>query len=365
MSEGQEPLRITLDDLAKADELAKQGEVAKIGAQSLDTGSAEAGGGSDKRYGNIRDTVDEDDKSTVRRDSILLKSWFYLGLAGLVGALAGWALMEPFYYDGEEQGAWPWLEELLIPMTVALLCFGCAIAESLVERSWKKALTKGALALGLGIPLGFVFSSIANILYTILLHLASLGGEITPESPAWWACRSLAWALFGVSAGLVYGVVGFNVRKMLYGVLGGMLGSAIGGAIFDPIAQVVDSGDVSRAVGLGLFGLATGAAIGLVESALKDRWLQVTAGPLAGKQFILYKPLTTIGRSQACDIYLFKDPSIQDVHATLERRGPGLWLTPRGPVYMGHQPTRPRMLQSGEQIQIGRYTFRYQERRTR
>jgi hypothetical protein len=38
--------------------------------------------------------------------------------------------------------------------------------------------------------------------------------------------------------------------------------------------------------------------MGLVESALKDRWLYVTSGPLAGKQFILYKSETTIGSRQ-------------------------------------------------------------------
>jgi ubiquitin-protein ligase len=35
--------------------------------------------------------------------------------------------------------------------------------------------------------------------------------------------------------------------------------------------------------------------MGLVGSALKDRWLYVTSGPLAGKQFILYKPQTIMG----------------------------------------------------------------------
>ena len=56
--------------------------------------------------------------------------------------------------------------------------------------------------------------------------------------------------------------------------------------------------------------MATGIGIGVIESALKDRWLYVTSGPLAGKQFILYKPVTTIGSSQQCDIYLFKDSNI-------------------------------------------------------
>jgi hypothetical protein len=357
MSDHSDPLRITHDDLAKLDE--RNAAVAPLtDASEVDSSTGE------KRYGNIRDTVDVDRDKLVGRGSILLKSWFYLGFAGMFGALAGWGIIEPFY-DDAPSGFWSWPDSLIIPMVVALCCLGCAIAESVVERSWRKAALRGLLALALGIPLGFVFSFAANVAYSILLGVASITGPITPGSPAWWACRSLAWVFFGVSAGLVYGVVGMSVRKLLYGVLGGMLGAGIGGVLFDPIALYMDTGDLSRAVGFAVFGVATGAAMGLVESALKDRWLQVTSGPLAGKQFILYKPLTTIGRSQLCDVYLFKDPSIQDMHATLERRGPGIWLTPRGPVYMHNQPTRPRMLQNRDLIQIGRYTFRYQERRAR
>src|SRR6185437_10893964 len=76
----------------------------------------------------------------------------------------------------------------------------------------------------------------------------------------------------------------------------------VGGMVFDPIALATKAGAPSRAVGFALFGLATGVAMGIVESALKDRWLYVAAGPLAGKQFILYKPVTVIGSSQQSDI---------------------------------------------------------------
>ncbi|MCU0227160.1 MAG: FHA domain-containing protein [Bryobacterales bacterium] len=360
MSESQEPLKITYDDLSRLEETT-------LAEGAIDAAEA-TGPGSEtsvKRYGNIRDAVAPADAGPVRRGSILLKSWFYLGAAGFLGALAGWGLVEPAFVDGPDKGDWDWLGSLMIPSVVAFCCLGCAIAESVVERSWRKALIRGGLAFALGIPLGFVFSFVASILYNLLLGIASMGGEITPAMPSWWAARSVAWGLFGVSAGVVYGVAGLSARKLLYGVLGGMLGAGIGGILFDPIANQLNSGDLSRAVGFAVFGLSTGVAMGLVESALKERWLYVAAGPLAGKQFILYKPVTTIGRSQGCDIYLFKDPSIQNVHASLERRGPGLWLTPRGPVYMGGSPSRPRMLKHKDQLQIGRYTFLYQERRPR
>lgn len=363
MSEEAEPLRITHEDLAQQELAAETGKQESGGTPegngSADVSSEVAG----KRYGNIRDTAGAPEQGTEARGSLLLKGWFYLGAAGLAGALVGWAVLEPFYEDGMEKGPWAWLGSLIIPSVVAFCCLGCAIAESVVERSWRKALIRGGLAFSLGIPLGFVFSFLASILYNVLLNVASLGGEIHPGMPSWWACRSLAWALFGVSAGLVYGVAGLSARKLTYGILGGVLGAAIGGVLFDPIASLVETGALSRAVGFGVFGLSTGVAMGLVESALKQRWLYVAAGPLAGKQFILYKQATTIGRSQGCDIYLFKDPSIQDVHATLERRGPGIWLVPRGPVYVGASTTSPRMLRNRDRLQIGRYTFLYQERR--
>src|SRR5262249_14098103 len=132
--------------------------------------------------------------------------------------------------------------------------------------------------------------------------------------------------------------------------------------IFDPIDMVTHLGGPSRAIGFALFGLATGVAMGIVESALKDRWLYVAAGPLAGKQFILYKPMTSIGSSQQCDIYLFKDTSIQQQHASIELRGAQTFLHALGQVYISGQPARTRALQSGDLIQIGRYSFHYRER---
>jgi len=80
-----------------------------------------------------------------------------------------------------------------------------------------------------------------------------------------------------------------SAKKAWYGILGGAIGAGLGGMLFDPIALATKGARSAGALGFGLLGMATGVAMGLVESALKDRWLYVTAGPLAGKQFILYK----------------------------------------------------------------------------
>src|SRR5262249_32508575 len=155
--------------------------------------------------------------------------------------------------------------------------------------------------------------------------------------PAVWLGRGLAWAVFGAAGGTVYGIVGQSSKKGKYGVMGGALGAGIGGMLFDPIVMLTHAGSVSRAVGFSLVGLATGVGMGLVESALKDRWLYVVSGPLAGKQFILYKSETTIGSRQEDDIYLFKDPNILPRHAVISLNGARATLTAAGSVLWAGQ----------------------------
>jgi len=293
------------------------------------------------------------------KGSILLQAWFYLGAAGLTGALLGWGICEPRFVDGDGHR---WGNLWIIPAIVALLCFGFGIAESIVERSAKKALVRGLICLPLGVALGFIFEGIANVIFVIGLAIAAQMGAQTERNPAIWVVRGFAWMVFGAAGGVVYGIVGLSAKKTLYGVLGGVIGAGLGGLLFDPIALLTRGGAPSRAVGFALVGAATGVAVGLVESALKDRWLYVTAGPLAGKQFILYKPRTVLGSDQSCDIYLFKDSNILKEHAVIEIAGSRILLRAVGETYLGGQPVRQQVLANDSALQIGRYAFRYRER---
>jgi hypothetical protein len=259
-------------------------------------------------------------------------------------------------------GGRQWGNLFIIPLIVALLCVGFGIAESIVERSPKKALIRGGICLPLGIVFGFIFEFAANLIYTIGLGICAEMGVQTVRNPAVWIARGVAWMAFGAAGGVVYGIVGMSSKKTLYGVLGGVIGAGLGGILFDPIALLTHGGAASRAVGFALVGVVTGVAVGLVESALKDRWLYVTAGPLAGKQFILYKPRTIVGSDQKCDIYLFKDSNIAREHAMIELAGSRIMLRAIGETYVNGQPVRQQVLMTGAVVQIGRYAFRYQER---
>jgi len=314
-----------------------------------------------KSYGTINETAEQLVSLPTEHGSIFLQGWFYLGLAGLLGALAGWAICEPGFADGPGTHS-TWGNLLLVPVLITLMCVAFGISESIVERSFRKALLRGALALPLGILLGFVFEIMANTVFSVLVGLAHEGGVQTYRNPAFWIARGLAWTVFGAAGGMIYGIVGQSTKKGTYGVIGGAIGAGIGGLVFDPISMATHVGSVSRAVGFALVGLATGVGMGLVESALKDRWLCVVAGPLAGKQFILYKTETSIGSRQESDIYLFKDPAILPRHAVININGARVSMQATGPVLWGGRPFQNRVLQDGDLLQVGRYAFRYKEK---
>jgi Inner membrane component of T3SS, cytoplasmic domain len=292
--------------------------------------------------------------------NVLFKAWVYLGVAGLAGAFVAWAICEPSFNDTGPRGLG---NIFMFPAFGVLVSLAFVIAESMVERSWKKAVGRAVLAVVLGLILSFVFYFAATGIYHVgLRFLYDSGSPLVADNPLHWVVRAIAWSVFGVTGGVIYGITGQSAKKCGYGIIGGMIGAAVGGLVFDPINILAGGAGPSRCLGMMIMGASTGAAIGLVESALKERWLYVSAGPLAGKQFILYKSQTQIGGDQANEIYLFKDTSIQPLHAVIELRGGRAVLLARGSTFVSGQPVTECTLKNGDLIQIGRYSFNYQEK---
>ena len=87
----------------------------------------------------------------------------------------------------------------------------------------------------------------------------------------------------------------------------------------------------------------------------------VRRGPLAGKQFVLYKDPTRVGSSPKCDVFIFKDPDVKPEHAFLRRSGTTHEVEPAGNAVIlvnGKRVGRTR-LEDGDQIKIGKAKFRY------
>ena len=113
-----------------------------------------------KQYGNIAAPADGPAMVTEEKGSIFLQGWFYLGIAGMLGALAGWGICEPFFIDS--RAGIRWGNIVILPFVVMFTCLGLGVAESIVERSAKKAMVRGLLGLALGLVGGFIFDWIAN-----------------------------------------------------------------------------------------------------------------------------------------------------------------------------------------------------------
>jgi predicted component of type VI protein secretion system len=104
-------------------------------------------------------------------------------------------------------------------------------------------------------------------------------------------------------------------------------------------------------------GACIGLAVALAQIILREAWLRVDSGFRPGRQLLLTRPETQIGRAEACDLGLFGDPTVEKVHAKILRKG-NQWLladagTASGTMLNGQRITGPTPLHSGDRIQVG------------
>lgn len=393
-----------------------------------------------------------------RKASLIYRPWFALMVAGALGGLSGWAVIEPFFDDGlriegrvERVSAAPMggpvaelqvsgvrvllrsgltrvvrdgaqvpveqlhgaqhvsvrgaqvernntqalvayevdllqgeappgdvslaaarLRHLLLSMTVfplvaAFVGLFVAAADGLLSRAWRRAVLCGLVGLSSGLALGMITSLFGEFVYGLGRRLVEgMEGESGVSAAAFvtqMVTRGLAWAVTGAAMGLGQGIALRSKRMLLNGLLGGMIGALVGGMLFDPIDRLLHGGTVgagaeaSRAVGFLVIGLGAGLMIGVVELLARDAWLKMLAGPLAGKEFMLFKNPTTIGSSPKADIYLFKDSEVEPTHALIHVLGEDYELESAaggGRTLLNGLPVRRARLEPGDQIRIGK-----------
>jgi pSer/pThr/pTyr-binding forkhead associated (FHA) protein len=115
--------------------------------------------------------------------------------------------------------------------------------------------------------------------------------------------------------------------------------------------------------------MCIGLFIGLAQVILKEAWVRVEKGFRPGRELILTRPETTIGRAEGCDIGLFGDPEVEKTHLRIVRRG-GEYLavdagTPGGTFVNGRRIQEATALRSGDLIQVGKAVLRFGERQQR
>ena len=217
--------------------------------------------------------------------------------------------------------------------------------------------------------LGVLAGLIGATLGQLLLEYVGL-----PLLVGWIIVGSLLGAsigLFDVLRGLMGGDGGAGWRKVKNGLLGGLLGGLVGGLPFTLVQNFQLLGEwfprSSLTTCLVLLGGLIGLFIGLAQIVLKEAWLRVEEGFRAGRELLLVKEETTIGRSEGCDLGLFGDNSIQRLHARiLQQKNQYLLVhvAEEGETYLNDAPVtrKPVALRTGDRIRIGKSVLQFGER---
>src|SRR5215471_4802917 len=96
----RQPIKITSEDLAGV--TVPETAIVSPSPSSIGT----------KSYGTITEAAEQFVPVTEEKGSILLQGWFYLGVAGLLGAIAGWGICERGFVDAAEHR---WGNILMLP----------------------------------------------------------------------------------------------------------------------------------------------------------------------------------------------------------------------------------------------------------
>lgn len=281
-------------------------------------------------------------------------------IAGLIGGLLAWIANEP-WFGASDSTALGTYAVVMIFTAIAGSLIGAAlgVVEGLLSAAYLKALKDAGLGLLIGAVGGALAGGIAQFAFALIVP------DTNAVTVRLIIARTIGWALAGLGIGLAQGVRYFNFSRILNGLIGGAIGGFVGGILFDVVGMILAGGAISRLVGLAVIGAATGAAIGLLEEIRKQAWITIVEGPLTGKEYILFKQVTTIGSAPHCDIPLFKDPDVATEHAHIQQSGNAFIIASRaGPeaVFVNGRPATNQPLKSGDLLHLGSTAFYYQDR---
>jgi hypothetical protein len=306
---------------------------------------------------------------------VLYSSYFYLSLASGLGAFVAWLIIEPFINDRDivQHQANPALV-LVFPTVAGFVGLFLGAAEGIMCRNLQRAAICAAVGLGVGFAGGLIMIFVAHIIFAIMIEISLVFWKNPQpgQKPAGLALliymmgRAAAWAVAAIPAGIGQGIALREPKVVLYGLLGGVLGGLLGGLVFDPIDYAFSSPDgeawLSRGIGFTFIGLMVGLFVGIVEQWTKSAWLLMRAGPLAGKQFVIFRNPTVLGSSPKAEVYLFKDEAIEPRHALIHDRGGRFEIedlkTADG-TYVNGIPVTRQMLKAGDQIVLGKTVLEF------
>jgi hypothetical protein len=299
---------------------------------------------------------------------------YYCAMCGGGAAFFGWVLGR-LLAPADEVGA-AGIKGAFLGLTVAL---GLSIVDAVWNLS-RGQLGQGLARVGTAILVGFVGGLVGGILGQ-LLYEASRGLGLF---------LVFGWTLTGLLIGTSIGVfeilssvirqadLSGSLKKLVNGLIGGTAGGLLGGIMALLLrrawANIFSYADPERlwsptAIGFMALGMCIGLLIGLAQVILKEAWIKIESGRRAGKEMILSREKTTIGRAESCDIGLFGDSAVERMHAYILMSGNRYYVedarTPAG-TYVNDQPVAGQVpLRSGDRIRVGNSILCFRERQHR
>ena len=257
-----------------------------------------------------------------------------------------------------------------------------ALVDSLsleTRRRQSQALLVGAAA---GAVAGWLGLGLGEIVYGLIYNSTGLRGDEAPHNPGQFLVlvigRALGYALIGGIVGAAQGIGSRSTVIARQGAFGGFIGGFLGGTVFQILSGLDFPSSLSRLLALVATGALAGFFVGLVQNLFKQAWVRVVLGRNEGKEYLIAKPVTTIGRSELADIGLFGDPSIAPTHAAIEslpaqnrhRLRAVMEAGKRGaeyapPLVNGQPVVGEQWLVDGDTLQIGKRTLLFSEKATR
>jgi hypothetical protein len=257
------------------------------------------------------------------------KTWqiYFNVVLGCIGGILGWLIVGLIPMDDWNVH----LSNVLSGIGVGLFIGGAIgmMEGLLVKRSILRTFLgliggtiAGAISGGLGLGLGgLAFVFIGNLetsfLTDPLFGSFTLGGFLA---------RIIGWVSFGAFLGLGLGMLSLKIKRIGFSLLGGMIAGLIGGIIYDLLTQVFlqNSGQAQvflSAVGIVLIGACLGGIIAATVELAKDAMIKVIAGKRTNTEISVIGR-TTIGSSDACDVYI-PDEGVKKNHAQVLKEAKG------------------------------------------
>lgn len=286
-----------------------------------------------------------------------------LALKFLAGALAGllaWLLIEP---TRPLPNTPEWTRfELTLTLTLGIFV---GLAVGALDGWFQGSRTHLLRGAGLGALLGAIAAPAGLALGGLIAGLV-FGGVNNPIA------RVMALTPLGALLGVGIGASSLNLTRMKQGLVGGAIGAGLGAAVFDVVGSMMamselaaqgisaggtgEVGTLPRAIYCVSLGAGIGLFIGLVELVSKSAWLRLTLGRNEGKEWVIDRPQTFIGRSEGAHVPLFGDAAIAPMHACIVRQGPQYVLMDSGSpsgTYLNGQRITEAVLMPGSVIQVG------------